>query len=306
MSTGAYEKLPATAREAAEDEDERTAPAGVFRRAIRLGRTRVGLGILAVILFIAIFGPALAPYSPTEFVGIPNAPPGDGALFGTDSLGRDIFSRFLNGGRTVIGLALAATIVGVGAGTLVGLVAAYSKGFIDEILMRSNDVLLSFPQVVLVLLLLAGLGTSPLLLMLTVALGHAPRTARVIRGVGQEVVERDFVLAAEAMGERRWRIILGELLPNVSSTLMVEVGMRFTFSIGLVAGISFLGLGLQPPAADWGLMINENRLSIAQQPWGVLLPVVAIAFLTIGANTLTDGVARAALGTDSAGGTADE
>lgn len=274
-------------------------PGSLLRRAMRFHRSQVGAGILLVILFIALLGPVLSPHSPTAFIGAPNSSPGGHALFGTDVLGRDIWSRFLHGGRSVLGLSLAATVLGVGTGTLIGLVAAYYKGLTDEILMRANDVILSFPQIVLILLLLAGLGTKLWLLVLTVAAGHAPRTARVIRGAAQEVVERDFVLSAEVLGERRWRILSRELLPNVSSPLLVELGMRLTFSIGLVAGVSFLGLGIQPPAADWGLMINENRLAIAQQPWGVLLPVAAIALFTIGTNLVTDGIARAAIGIDA-------
>jgi peptide/nickel transport system permease protein len=120
----------------------------------------------------------------------------------------------------------------------------------------------------------------------------------VIRGAAQEVVERDFVKAAEAVGEKRSRIVLGELLPNVTSPLLVELGLRMTFSIALIAGVSFLGFGLQPPASDWGLMVNENRLSITVQMWAVLLPVLAIGFLTIGTNLITDGIARAAIGID--------
>jgi peptide/nickel transport system permease protein len=127
---------------------------------------------------------------------------------------------------------------------------------------------------------------------------HAPRVARVMRGAGQEVVERDFVKAAEVVGEKRWRIVFGELLPNVTSPLLVELGLRMTYSIGLVAAISFLGFGLQPPTADWGLMINENRLAITVQPWSVLLPVLAIGLLTVGTNLVTDGIARAAIGID--------
>src|SRR5204863_8144020 len=120
----------------------------------------------------------------------------------------------------------------------------------------------------------------------------------VMRGAGQEVVERDFIKAAEVVGEKRWRIVFGELLPNVTSPLLVEIGLRMTYSIGLVAAVSFLGFGLQPPTADWGLMITENRLSVTAQPWGVLLPVLAIALLTIGTNLVTDGIARAAIGID--------
>ena len=138
--------------------------------------------------------------------------------------------------------------------------------------MRGNDVLLAFPQIVLVLLAVSALGPKLWLIVIAVGLTHLPRVARVMRGAAQEVVERDFVKAAEAVGEKRSRIVFGELLPNVTSPLLVELGLRMTYSIGLVAAISFLGFGLQPPTADWGLMINENRLTITVQPWAVLLP----------------------------------
>jgi len=270
----------------------------VLRVASRMTRTRVGLAITITITLIAIFGPLFAPHSPTAFVGIPNSGPSSHAIFGTDYIGRDVFSRFLYGGRTVIGLALLTTLIGVTLGVVIGLAAAYAGGAVDEVLMRGSDVFLAFPQILFALLLVSALGPKLWLLVLAVGITHAPRVARVMRGAALQVVERDFVKAAEAVGERRWRIISGELLPNVTSPLLVEIGLRLTYSIGLIAALSFLGFGLQPPHADWGLMINENRLSLAVQPWSVVLPVLAIALLTIGSNLVTDGIARAAIGLD--------
>jgi len=270
----------------------------ILVRATRMTRTRIGLGIVGLMILIAVFGPLIAPHSPTEFVAAPNSKPSGTALFGADALGRDVWSRFLHGGRTVLWLAAAATAFGVAVGTVVGLVAAYSRGWLDDVLMRGNDVLLAFPQIVFVLLAVSAVGPKLWLIVLTVGLTHAPRVARVIRGAALELVERDFVKAAEAVGEKRGRIVFGELLPNVTSPLLVEIGLRMTYSIGLVAAISFLGFGLQPPTADWGLMINESRLAITVQPWGVLLPVVAIGLLTVGTNLVTDGIARAAIGLD--------
>jgi peptide/nickel transport system permease protein len=266
--------------------------------ASRMGRTRFGLALVALMVLIALMGPVFAPHGPTEFVGIPNSGPSSHALFGTDSIGRDVFSRVLYGGRSVLGLAVAATIVGIVLGTIIGLAAAYSSGAVDEVLMRICDVFLAFPQLVFALLLVSAFGPKLYLLVLTVGITHAPRVARVMRGAALQVVERDFVKAAEAVGESRWRILFSELLPNVTSPLLVEIGLRLTFSIGLVAALSFLGFGLQPPRADWGLMINENRLALNVQPWGVALPVLAIALLTIGTNLVTDGIARAAIGLD--------
>ena len=173
-----------------------------------------------------------------------------------------MWSRFLHGGWTVLYMSLSATLIGVGIGLIVGLSAAYLGGVWDEILMRIADVFMAFPQIVLALLLVTAFGPKIYLIILTVGISHAPRVARVIRGAAQQVVERDFIKAAEAVGEPRRRVIFGELLPNVTSPLMVEFGLRWTYSIGLIAGINFLGLGLQPPQSDWGLMINDNRLSL--------------------------------------------
>jgi peptide/nickel transport system permease protein len=266
--------------------------------ALRLWRTRIGVAIVGLIVLIALLGPLIAPHSPTEFVAPPNSLPGGEATFGADTLGRDVLSRFLHGGITVLWLAAASTVLGIGAGTVIGLIAAYSRNWLDDVLMRGNDVLLAFPQIIFVLLAVSAVGPKLWLIVLTVGLTHAPRVARVIRGAALEVVERDFVKSAEAVGERRSRIIFNDLLPNVTSPLLVEVGLRMTYSIGLVAAISFLGFGLQPPAADWGLMINENRLAITVQPWSVLLPVAAIGLLTIGTNLITDGLSRALAGID--------
>jgi peptide/nickel transport system permease protein len=266
--------------------------------ALRLGRTRFGLAIVAVLVLVALAGPLAAPHSPTEFVAVPNSAPSGDAIFGADALGRDVLSRFLYGGRTVLWLSAAATLLGIVVGVVVGLVAAYARNWLDDVLMRANDVLLAFPQIIFVLLAVSAVGPKLWLIVLTVGLTHAPRVARVIRGAALEIVERDFVKSAEVVGEKRWRIVFAEVLPNVTSPLLVEVGLRMTYSIGLVAGISFLGFGLQPPDADWGLMINENRLSITVQPWAVLLPVIAIGLLTVGTNLITDGLSRALAGID--------
>jgi peptide/nickel transport system permease protein len=271
---------------------------GILRNALRLARTRIGLAIVGVIVAIAVFGPLIAPHSPTEFVAIPNSGPSGKAIFGADALGRDVWSRFLHGGLTVLWLSVAATVLGVVVGVCVGLVAAYSRNWLDDVLMRGNDVVLAFPQIVLVLLAVSAIGPKLWLIVLAVGITHAPRVARVMRGAAQEVVERDFVKAAEAVGEKRARIVFGEVLPNVTTPLLVELGLRMTYSIGLVAAISFLGFGLQPPTADWGLMINENRLAITVQPWAVALPILAIGLLTVGTNLVTDGIARAAIGID--------
>ena len=273
----------------------------LLKATLRQTRGKIGLTLTIVIVGIALLGPLFAPHNPDAFIAFPNLAPGGHLLFGADALGRDVWSRFLHGGWTVLSMSLAATLIGVGLGLVVGLSAAYLAGWTDEVLMRIADVFMAFPQIVLALLLVTAFGPKVYLIVLCVGISHAPRVARVIRGAAQQVVERDFIKAAEAVGEPRRRVIFGELLPNVISPLLVEFGLRLTYSIGLIAGINFLGLGLQPPQADWGLMIQENRLSLTVQPMGVLLPIIAIALLTIGTNLLTDAFARAAIGIDRGG-----
>jgi len=271
----------------------------LWRQALGLNRTRIGLAIVILVGAVAWLGPYAAPYGATEFVDAAYAPPSAAALFGADNLGRDVLSRFLSGGRSVLTLSLIATLLGVAGGTAIGLVAAYARGrWPDELLMRAMDILLAFPQIVFVLLLVASFGPQLWLIIATVAMTHVPRVARVARGAALEVVERDFVKSAEALGETRGHILFAEILPNMSSPLLVELGLRLTYSIGLIAAVSFLGFGLQPPAADWGLMINENRLGLTIQPWAVALPVLAIGLLTVGVNLVADGIARAAIGLD--------
>jgi peptide/nickel transport system permease protein len=262
---------------------------------------KIGAFIVLAVLTLALIGPYFAPYAFDEFIDMPNAPRSGTLLLGADDLGRDVFTRFLCGGRSIIGLSFVSTVLGVGLGLLIGLFAASAKQRTDGLIMRFNDILLAFPQIVFVLLVVSGFGTSIFLIAITVGFTHAPRTARIIRAAAAEVMERDFIKAAIAVGEKRHRIILSELLPNVTSPLLVEFGLRMTYSIGLVAAVSFLGLGLQPPAADWGLMINENGGSITVQPWGVLMPIAAIAIFTIGINFITDSFAKVAIGIDRKG-----
>lgn len=270
----------------------------MLRSALRLWRTRIGLALVVVVGGIAVFGPFVAPHSATEFVGIPNSGRSSEALFGADYLGQDVWSRFLLGGRQILALAIAATALGLVTGVIVGLVSAYSRNVLDDVLMRAMDVILAFPQIMLTLVLVVTLGPSYWLIVLAVGLTTMPRVARVTRGSAQPIVERDFVAAAEALGVPRWRILFGEILPNILSPLMVEASLRLTYSIGLVASIAFLGFTPDPTGSDWGQMIFENRLLLVVQPWGVVLPLAAIAVLTVATGLIGDGIARAAVGID--------
>jgi peptide/nickel transport system permease protein len=273
----------------------------LLRRSWRVGRTKLGLTLVLLLVAAALIGPFFAPYSPSEFAGAPFAKPSAHTLLGTDNLGRDVLSRFLWGGRSVLGLSLLATALGLALGVSIGLLAAYTRTILDDVLMRGMDVILAFPSIVLALVMVATVGPKIWLLVVAVGLTTMPRVARVTRGAALEVVERDFVQAAEAIGEARPKILFGEILPNITGPLMVEASLRLTYSIGLIAALSFLGFGLQPPRADWGLMINENRQGLTIQPWGTVMPVIAIALLTIGTSLIGDGVARAASGIERGG-----
>ena len=272
----------------------------LLRRAWRLPRTKVGVMLLLV--GTALIGPFFAPHDPAAFANIPYGKPGGSTPLGTDALGRDVLSRFLWGGRSILGLSTAATAIGLVLGVSIGLVSAYSRGLLDDVLMRIMDVILAFPSIVLALVAVSTVGPKLWLIVLVVGLTTMPRVARVTRGASAEIVERDFVQAAEALGEPRAKLLLGEILPNITSPLMVEASLRLTYAIGLIASLSFLGFGEQPPAADWGLMINENQQGLTIQPWGVLMPVIAIALLTIGTSLIGDGLSRASAGIDRTGG----
>jgi peptide/nickel transport system permease protein len=265
-------------------------------RAARTRRGMVGLAILVPVVLFAGIGPFLAPHSPSAFVAAPFAPPGRGTPLGTDFLGRDVVSRLMAGGWRLLMMACAATGIGVGFGTLVGLYAAYSSNWLDGLLMRGADVVLAFPQLVFALLLVSVLGPRIWLIILAVGLSHVPQVARVVRAATLDLCERDFVKVAQLNRTPRRTIIWTEILPNLSGPLMVEVGLRLTFSIILMAGLSFLGLGVQAPTPDWGVMINENRIGLASNPWAVVAPAALIALLTVGMNTFTDAVARVASG----------
>jgi peptide/nickel transport system permease protein len=269
-----------------------------LRRSLRYGRTRIGVALTLAVLLLALLGPALAPHSPSALIGGPFAKPSGAAPLGTDYLGHDVLSRVLWGGRSVVWMAFAATTVGVGIGVVLGMLAGYSRGRLDDVIMRTMDVVLAFPQIVLVLLFVSVLGPKLWLIALLVAIAWIPGVARVTRGMTLEAASREFVEAVEVLGVPRRRILGREIVPNLISPLMVEFGLRLTWSIAVIAAISFLGFGVQPPAADWGLMINENRNGLTIQPWAVVVPTVCIAVFTIGTNLVAEGIGRAIAGID--------
>jgi len=269
------------------------------RRSVRRDRSTgigptawVGVGLLILAASIGIFGRYLAPYPPDEIFGSPFAGPSGGHKLGLDFAGRDVWSRFLSGGHTAIAVALVGTLIGFVAGCSLGLVSAYRRGWVDEVIGRTTELALAFPALILSLLLLAAFGTSLSLVVLAIAVTTAPGVARIARAAALEVVDLPYVEAARARGERAGYVMAVEILPSVRGPLLVDFGLRLTAAILLVAALSFVGLGLQPPAADWGLMIGENRIGLTVEPWPVLVPAGGIAALTIGINLIIDGIGR--------------
>ncbi len=274
----------------------------LLRRSLRLWRTRIGVTLVGLLVLMAIIGPYIAPYGPNTPVGAPNSDPGGKALLGTDYLGQDVLSRVLYGGRSILVMAVLATAFGLIAGVAIGLVAAYSRNAFDDVLMRGMDVIMAFPQIMLALVAVAIVGPHPWVIVLAIALTTAPRIARVARGAAQPIVERDFIACSEAMGVPRWRILFGELLPNVYGPLMVEASLRLTYSIAVIAALAFLGLAPDPNGPNWGTMIQQNEIVLAVQPWGAVAPIICIGLLTIGTGLIGDGIARTAAGIDRARG----
>lgn len=250
---------------------------------------KIGLGTLVFVLAVAFIGPLVSPHGIAEPIGAPGAPPYGGAPLGTDYLGRDVLSRVLHGGPSVIGIGTAATLLSYACGITTGLVAGYSRSIMDPLLMRGIDVLISFPALLVLLLLVAGLGSHVWVLILGVGLVQLPPIARIIRTATLEVSTRGYIEAAQARGESTPAILSREILPNVTPVVLADLGIRFGFSIILVASVNYLGLGLAPPAADWGLMIAENQQYISLNVWSVLAPAIMLGLLTVSVNLIADG-----------------
>jgi peptide/nickel transport system permease protein len=266
-----------------------------MRERFRFARTGTGITgavLLVFVIGVALLGPVIAPHPLDQPIGLPFQGPSRHALLGTDFLGRDVLSRVLFGGRSVIALAGIATVLAYAGGLAIGMIAGYTRSIVDPLLMRPADVLLSFPALLFLLVLVTGAGTSTAVVVLGVAIIQMPLIARIIRSATLAQSVRGFVEAAVARGERTTSILRRELFPNILSPIMADVGLRFTYSIILVASVNFLGLGLQPPSADWAVMISENRSGLSLNPWSVLAPALMLALLTIGVNMVGDSIAR--------------
>ena len=253
----------------------------------------VAAAVLVIHLFVALTGPWWTPYAPTKMLaGKPFAPPSIEHLLGTDNFGRDVFSRLVHGERIVLTLALSAAGIAVVAGSALGVVLAYARGWLDEVVMRVIEISLTIPPLILSLLILGALGSTYPLLVATVAFFFTPRVATVIRAATLGVVTEDFVTAARLRGESAWSIAVQELLPNVMSSVLVEFSLRTGYAVLFIGGLSFLGFGAAPPTPEWGLMINEGRAYITTAPWTVLGPSLALASLVVALSLFTEGISE--------------
>jgi peptide/nickel transport system permease protein len=242
---------------------------------------------------MALIGPMIAPYGFNEQIyADARQPPSAAHLFGTDHLGRDVFSRILYGAREVIAQAGLGALLAVIAGTMIGLFSGYYGGLPDEAIMRFLDALLSLPALLLALLLLGTVGRSQNSVIIVLIVVYTPIVARVTRSVVLSLRTRGFVEQARLRGEKLSRILFREIFPSVTPALTVEAALRFSYAIFLVASLGFLGVGVQPPSPNWGLMVSEARPHVTQLPWSLFFPAVAIALLVIGVNLTADGIKR--------------
>lgn len=265
--------------------------AELVRRLVHTPQGAIGLALVALVLVIALAGPALAPYSPEALSPLRRyRPPGPEFWLGTDQLGRDILSRLLAGARATVLLAMLATLLGTLAGALIGTTSAYLGGRIDEAVMRTVDAVMALPSLLLALLIVSVLGRGAENAVLAIAVAFTPGMARITRSVALAVRRQDYVNAAIARGEGTAYIVLREMLPNVIAPIVIEMSIRVAFAVMLFATLSFLGLGAQPPASEWGLMVSEARRFMHLSPWMILWPAVAIALVAIGFNLLGDGL----------------
>ncbi|WP_318570721.1 ABC transporter permease [Salinigranum marinum] len=251
----------------------------------------VGLGILVPIIMLSLFGPFLPLASAYETNAQEAfAPPSAEHPFGTDTYGRDLLSRVINGGRTSLLIGVTPVLLGLLFAVPIGLVAGYYGGNVDESLMRFMDLLLSFPSLLLALLIIVALGSSMWNAIIAITLVFIPRIARVVRGSVLSVKTEEFIEAAEARGESDIYIMKNEILPNITTPILVEATIRVGFAILIGTAISFLGLGTQPPNPDWGFMIEEGRTVMYQSPWYLLWPSVFLGLTVVGLNILGDGI----------------
>ncbi len=262
-----------------------------FRRLLRTPQGAAGVVLLVLLALLCLAGPMLAPYDPEQidFLGRFAAPSARHWL-GGDQLGRDVLSRLLVGARTTLPLAVLATLAGTLSGAVLGTLSAYLGGRSDEAIMRTIDAVMAIPGLLLALLIVSTLGKGSLNAAVAVAIAFVPGMARITRSVALAARRQDYVAAAIARGEGGAWIVFAEMLPNVAAPVVIETTIRVAFAVMLFATLSFLGLGAQPPASDWGLLAAEARPFLHQAPWMMIAPACAIAATAIGFNLLGDGL----------------
>jgi peptide/nickel transport system permease protein len=249
---------------------------------------RLGLGMILINVIAAVFTPYLAPYTETEVVGDVWLPSSKDHLLGTDHIGRDMFTRLLYGARNTIAIAFVTTILSFLIGTICGFFAATLGGWTDLSISRLVDILMAFPTLIFALMVLSVVGTSVTALILVIAVLDSTRVYRISRAVAMDIAVMEYVEIARLRGEGIWWTMRQEILPNAMPPLVAEFGLRFCFVFLFIAALSFLGLGIQPPTADWGGMVRENAGAITFGILTPLWPAGAIAFLTVGVNLIVD------------------
>ncbi len=267
--------------------------ADTIRRLCASKSALISMVILVFWLLMSIIGPLVAPYDPNKHdLGERFRGPSLHHLCGTDRYGRDEFSRIIMGSRTVFLLAASSTLVSLVIGTFVGLGSGYAGGAVDEIVMRFTDVLMSFPSLLFAMLMLGIMGPSFVGVVIVIAIVFFPRIARVVRSVVLDLKTKEFVEAAKVRGENGFYIMFVEIFPNTLGPLGVEAAVRFGYAIFTSASLGFLGLGVQPPTPDWGLMMSDAQAYITTAPWMAIFPALAIATLTVAVNFLSDAIRK--------------
>lgn len=266
----------------------------LLRALYRSPASAIGTTIVLLFLLIALAGPLISPYSSTDQIaGAARQAPSLDHLFGTDRLGRDVFSRVVIGARDIFALAGVGTLLAVVIGTLTGLLASYAGGWWEEVTFRIFDSFLALPALLLALLLLGTVGPSRNSVLIVLVIVYTPIVARVVRSVVLDVKTKGYIESARMQGEAMSYILFREILPAVLPALAVEAALRFSYAIFLVASLGFLGVGVQPPSPDWGLMVKEARNYLSLTPWALYFPAAAISLLVVGVNLMADGLKRA-------------
>ncbi len=271
---------------------------GDIRKVLRTAPPTAGFGMIVVLIYVlvAIFADLIAPFAETDVVDAQYLPWDGRYILGTDNIGRDMFTRMVYGARNTVGIAFLTTVLAFLLGATLGLLAATLRGWVDQALSRAIDVMISIPSLIFALLLLTILGTNIINMILVIAVLDSTRVYRLARAVATNVVVMDFIEAAKLRGERLTWLIFREILPNISPPLVAEFGLRFCFVFLMISALSFLGLGIQPPTADWGTMVRENATLITFGDITPLLPAAAIALLTVAVNFIVDWMLKQASG----------